>query len=116
VGGFEARHVEGRAVTQKLTAGESDGRSARAVAVSSQNESTAFEHDAIEKTRSEMRAALYSEAACPTETVFFAFRLKATRGFFWGGTSEGSAAELLRISVSARNQFWSASPPFAAQI
>jgi hypothetical protein len=55
--------------------------------------------DAIEKMRSEMRVALYSEAACPTETVFFAFRLKGPGCFFWGGTSEGSAPELLRISV-----------------
>jgi hypothetical protein len=29
------------------------------------------------------------EAACPTETVFFAFRLKAPGCFFWGFDSEG---------------------------
>ena len=103
-------------MTQKPTAGESDGRPARRWRSAAKTNPRPFEHDAIEKTRSEMRAALYSEAASPTEAVFFAFRLKATRCFFWGGTSEGSAAELLRISVSARNQFWSASPPFAAQI
>jgi|HubBroStandDraft_1064217.scaffolds.fasta_scaffold2100321_1 hypothetical protein len=34
-------------------------------------------------------AALYSEAACPTEAVFFVFCLKAPACFFWGCAFEG---------------------------
>jgi len=51
-----------------------------------------------------------------TEAIFFAFRLKAPGCFFWGCASGGRAAELFRISASARSQCCSASPPFAAQM
>jgi beta-phosphoglucomutase-like phosphatase (HAD superfamily) len=34
----------------------------------------------------------------------------------WGCASRGEQTEVLRISVSARSQFWSASPAFAAQM